>query len=94
MQDGTEFGGDRIEFGFSENNFSNQVEDYFLLFEDECSLLHHCVGRVKGVRLDMLGLLLPPPSWDDRDIADNLAKVGDGCISDTGWREVDIEEWE
>ena len=42
----------------------------------------------------MLGLLLPSPSWDDMDIADNLAKVGDGCISDTGWREVDSEEWE
>ena len=25
---------------------------------------------------------------------DNLVTVEDGCISDTGWREVDIEEWE
>ena len=34
MEDGTEMGGGRIEFGFSENNLSNIVEDYFLLFED------------------------------------------------------------
>ena len=94
MEDGTEFGGGRIEFGFSENNFSNIVEDYFWLFEDECNLLHHCGGRVKGVRLDMMGALIPPPSWDDRNISELLAKVGDGCVSDSGWRQVDIEEWE
>ena len=70
------------------------MEDYFLLFEDECSLFHSCAGRVKMVRDDMRGSLLPPPSWDDRDIAVNLARVGAGCISDTGWREVDPEEWE
>ena len=89
MEDGTEFGGGRIEFGFS-----NIVEDYFWLFEDECNLLHHCGGRVKGVRLDMMGALIPPPSWDDRNISELLAKVGDGCVSDSGWRQVDIEEWE
>ena len=94
MEDGTELGGGRIEFGFSENNFSNIVEDYFWLFEDECNLMHHCGGRVKGVRLDMMGALIPPPSWDDRNIPELLAKVGDGCVSDSGWREVDIEEWE
>ena len=94
MEDGTEMGGGRIEFGFRDNNFSNTVEDYFLLFEDECSMLHNCVGRVKMVRDDMRGSLLPPPSYDDRDISVLLARVGTGCISDTGWREVDPEEWE
>ena len=58
MQDGSEFGGGRLEFGFTENYFSNIVEDYFFLFEDECNLFHNCQGRVKGVRLDMRGVLL------------------------------------
>ena len=49
---------------------------------------------MKGVRLDRLGNLLPHPSWDDRNISENLSKIGDGCVTDSGWREVDPEEWE
>ena len=30
--------GGTIEFGFSEKNFCKDIEDYFLLFEDEFSL--------------------------------------------------------
>ena len=32
--------GGRLEFGFIENNFSNDVEDYFLLFKDQCTQSH------------------------------------------------------
>jgi hypothetical protein len=39
--------GGRLEFGFSENNFSKDVEDYFLLFKDQCTQSHTCAGRVR-----------------------------------------------
>ena len=57
-------------------------------------MLHNCVGRVRMVRDDMRGSLLLPPSFEDRDISVLLARVGTGCISDTGCRVVDPEEWE
>ena len=40
--------GGKIEFGFSDASFSKDIEDYFLLFEDECSQSHICAGRVMG----------------------------------------------
>ena len=40
--------GGRLEFGFSEKNFSEEVEDYFLMFEDQCTQQsHNCGGRVR-----------------------------------------------
>ena len=42
----------------------------------------------------MRGGLLPPPSWIDRNVSELLVRVGDGCISDSGWREIEPDEWE
>ena len=42
--------GGKIEFGFSDKTFCKDIEDYFLLFEDECSLQSHtCAARVARV---------------------------------------------
>ena len=41
--------GGKIEFGFSDASVSKELEDYFLLFEDECIQSHTCAGRVMGV---------------------------------------------
>ena len=85
--------GGRIEFGFSDSNFSKDFEDYFLLFEDECSLPHNCAGRVMGVQSHLRKRVVAPPSYDPRSIMDLLDKYRDAHISDSGWREVDPEEW-
>ena len=85
--------GGRLEFGFSENKFSNYVEDYFLLFEDQCTQSHTCAGRVRGVASHIRKKLVDPPNYDPRSIVDLLDKYEDGHISDSGWREVDPEEW-
>ena len=84
-----------MEFGFSDNTFPKEIEDYFLLFEDECSTLGHqnCLARVKSVVLSMRHLALKPPDYDPRSILDLLDRYGDAHILDSGWREVDTEEW-
>ena len=85
--------GGRIEFGFKDNNFPKDVEDYFLLYEDECTLDHLCAGRVMGVLSHFRGKVIEAPSYDPRDIVELLDKYRDAHISDSGWREVDPEEW-
>ena len=87
--------GGRLEFGFSEDKFPKEIEDYFLLMEDECSLLGHqnCAGRVKSVVFNMREKVMKPPDHDPRSIVELLEKYGDAHILDSGWREVDIEEW-
>ena len=57
------------------------IEDYFVLFENECTLLtmtHTCAGRVARVLDHVRDTVIGPP-------------VVDGHISDSGWREVDQE---
>ena len=81
--------GGRLEFGFSEKHF----EDFFLSFEDQCELSHACAGRVMGVASYYRDKVLGPPKYDPRNIVDLLDKYGDAHISDSGWREVDTEEW-
>ena len=83
--------GGKLEFGFSENNFPKEIEDYFLLFEDKCSQSHICAGRVMGVLSHFRKHVIEPPSYDPRNIVDLLDKYRDAHIS--GWREVDPEEW-
>ena len=85
--------GGKLEFGFSENIFPNDVEDYFLMFEDQCTQSHTCAGRVRGVLSHIRKKLIDPPDYDPRSIVDLLDKYEDGHISDSGWREVDPEEW-
>ena len=87
--------GGKLEFGFSDTSFPKEIEDYFLLFEDECSLLahHNCAARVMGVVSNMKDKLLQPPSYDPRSILDLLDKYGDAHIIDSGCREVLTEEW-
>ena len=86
--------GGTIEFGFSEKTFCKDIEDYFLLFEDECSLQSHaCAGRVSGLLEHVRDRVIRPPSYDERSIVDLLERYGDAHISDSGWREVDEEEW-
>ena len=87
--------GGKLEFGFSDTSFPKGIEDFFLLFEDECSLLAHynCAARVMGEVSNMKDKLLQPPSYDPRSILDLLERYGDAHIIDSGWREVDTEEW-
>jgi len=82
-----------IEFGFSDNKFDKNVEDYFLPFEDECTKLHNCAGRVAGVLSNVRDKVIAPPSYDSRNIVELIDKYGDAHLSDSGWREVDPEEW-
>ena len=87
--------GGRINFGFDDNKFPKDLEDFFLMMEEECSSqsCHSCVGRVMGVLCGMRDKVVKPPSYDPRKIDDMLDKYRDGHILDMGWREVDEEEW-
>ena len=86
--------GGKIEFGFVDKKFDKDIEDYFQLFEDECSLQSHtCAGRVARVLNHVRDKVIEPPDYDLRNIVDLLDKYGDAHISDSGWREVDQEEW-
>ena len=81
--------GGTVEFGFGDKNFPKEFEDYFLLMEDECTTQSHsCAGRVMGVLFDMRELFLRP-----RNVVDLLDRYRDAHISNSGWREVDTEEW-
>ena len=86
--------GGKVEFGFKKKDFSVEIDDYFVKFEDEClTQTHNCFGRVRGVLFAMKNLALQPPSYDTRNIIELVEKYGDGHILDSGWREVDPEEW-
>ena len=86
--------GGKIEFAFSDKKFDREFEDYFILFEDQCSLSHNCAGRVSGLQAHLRDKVLEPPSYDPRNIVDLIEKYGDAHLSDTGWREIDPgEEW-
>ena len=64
------------------------------MFEDECTTQSHSsAGRVMGVLFDKRSSVLNPPSYDPRNVVDLLDKYRDGHIVDSGWREVDTEEW-
>ena len=77
--------GGKLEFGFSDTSFSKDIKDYFLLFEDQCSLpSHHCAARVMGVASNMLDRVLDPPSYDPRSIVSLLNKYSDAHIIDSG----------
>ena len=87
--------GGRLEFMFNKKYFPKEIEDYFLLMEDECSTLGHLgfLARVKSVAFDMRKSLLRPPDYDPRSIVDLVDKYGDAHVLDSGWREVDTDEW-
>ena len=94
MDPGEEDWGGRLEFGFSDKSFPKEIEDYFLLMEDECTTQSHtCAGRVRSVVFNMRDSVLKPSSYDPRNVVDLLEKYRDAHISDSGWREVDTEEW-
>ena len=68
-----------------------RVRMKWIQFEDEClTQTHNCFGRVRGVLFAMKNLALQPPSYD---IIEIVERHGDGHILDSGWREVDSEEW-
>ena len=86
--------GGKVEFGFSDKTFPKDFEDYFLMFEDDCTTQSHtCAGRIMGVLFDMRDKVLQPPSYDLRNVVDLIDKYRDAHIMDSGWREVDTEEW-
>ena len=85
--------GGKLEFGFNETTFPTDVDDYFVMFEDQCTQSHICAGRVSGVLSHIRKNVIDPPDYDPRNIVDLLDKYQDGHISDSGWREVDPEEW-
>ena len=85
--------GGTIKFGFKDKKFSHEIEDYFLPFEDCCSLSHTCAGRVMGVQEHVRDNVVKPPAHDTRNIVELVERYGDAHISDSGWREVDTEEW-
>ena len=64
-----------------------------MLFEDQCTQAHLCAGRVMGVLSHLRGKVIKAPSYDPRDIVELLDKYRDAHISDSGWRDVDPEEW-
>ena len=66
-QDEEDWGG-KIEFGFYEKTFPTDLEDYFLLFENKCSQIHTCAGRVMGIQSHVRERVIKPPSYDPRDI--------------------------
>ena len=73
----------RIEFGFKDNGFDMDIEEYFLKFEDQCSTQsHNCLGRIKAVCSDKKDL-----AWTPRNFLDLLEKYGDAHVIDRGWRE-------
>ena len=37
--------------------------------------------------------MLEPPSYDPRDIVNLIERYGDAHLSDSGWREIEQEEW-
>ena len=82
-----------IEFGFNDKKFAHEMEDYFLPFEDKCTLSHSCAGRVMGVLAHVRDKVVKAPVHDTRNIVDLIERYGDAHISDCGWREVDREEW-
>ena len=85
--------GGRVEFGFCDKHFPKDIEDYFLIFEDKCDQNHACAGRVMGVASHYRDKVLKPPNYDPRNIVDLIEKYVDAHISDSGWRELDTEEW-
>ena len=86
--------GGRLEFGYSDKKFSVEIEDYFAMFEDDCSIeSHSCFGRISAVLFDKRDIALKPPDYDERNIIELLEKYSDAHILDSGWREVDPEEW-
>ena len=63
--------GGRLEFGFNDNLFPKETQDYFLLIEDECSThSHNCGGSVPGVVFNMRDSVLKPPSYNPRNVVD------------------------
>ena len=93
FNDGTENGGGRIIFCYDKsckhykNNLSDNVEDYFLAKEDECTLEHNCLGRVKCVAVDKIKHLLIP--GNSRELEVLLARAGNGCVVNSGFTVVD-----
>ena len=93
FNDGTEDGGGRIIFCYDKscnhykNNLCENVEEYFLAKEDECTLGHNCLGRVKCVAVDKIKHLLTPGK--SRELEVLLAKAGDGCVVNSGFTVVD-----
>ena len=85
--------GGTIQFGFMDKKFPQEVEDYFLPFEDNCTMSHSCAGRVMGVLAHVRDKVVKAPEHDPRDIVELVERYGDAHISDCGWREVDRDEW-
>ena len=85
--------GGKFEFIFTDKKFDRDFEDYFILFEDQCSLSNNCVGRVSGLQAYVRDKMLEPPSFDQRRMVNLLEKYGDAHLSDGGWRKIDPEKW-
>jgi hypothetical protein len=85
--------GGKLVFGFSGSNFTKDVEDYCLLFEDECTQSHSCFWRVMEVFSHMKESVNETPSYDPRNIVNLLDKYRDAHISDSEWVEVDPDSW-
>ena len=56
--------GGKVEFGFHENTSPTDLEDYFFLFEDKCSLSHTCAGRIMGIQSHARDKVLKPPVYE------------------------------
>ena len=93
FNDGTEDGGGRIIFCYDKscnhckNNLCENVKDYFLAKDDECTLGYNCLGRVKCVAADKVKHLVA--SGNSRDLEVLLARAGDGCVVNSGFTVVE-----
>ena len=51
------------------------------------------MSRIEKGLFDKRDKVLKPPIYDPRNVVDLIDKYRDAHIMDSGWREVDTEEW-
>ena len=78
-QDEEDWGG-KVEFGFTDKEFPQEVEDYFVQFEDKCTLPHCCTVRVMGVLEHVMENVIKAPEFDPRNIVDLEERYVDAAL--------------
>ena len=65
----------KLEFGFIDNKFDKDSEDYFILFEDQCTLFHNCAGKVHGLQALVRDKVLEPLSYHPINIVTQFSSL-------------------
>ena len=58
------------------------------------SLMLVCAARVSGLLEHVRDRVIRPPSYDPRNIVELVEQFGDAHISESGWRDVDVNDEE